>query len=327
METGEALSNTSKTTDSFVDSTRSSFNPFFKESDKTSIKLPCGTRIPVVYSCDVHWLILKTIPKTMKKFNLLLIITAFTFVGLKAQENTTNSTYHPDFKAVYWFQHSAEMQALYHQAYNLALYRLEQISATPSTKKRAVILDLDETVLDNSPYQAFVIDKKVLFPTGWSDWTNLANAEALPGVIHFLNEAKKLGIEPIYISNRKDAEKGKTIENLKKLGIPNATEAFVITRSQESDKTNRRAQVAQDYDIVMLIGDNLGDFDEVFQSKANSLRKAEVEKHKAEFGKKFIIIPNPMYGEWEGAGFGFEWSSPLFKRYNQMKDSLKVADM
>lgn len=265
------------------------------------------------------------ITRKMKLLTTFFIL-AFTLLqSLHAQDNTINQSYHPDFKAIYWYQQSAEMRALYYQGYHLATLRLQDIAKVASTKKRAVVLDLDETVMDNSPYQAFSIVNNVQYPTGWTEWINLASAKDLPGAKAFLIKAKEMGIEPIYITNRKDSEKQKTIENLKKLGLPNAEEAFVLTRSNENDKTERRALVSQNFDIVLLIGDNLGDFDELFQGKTNFERNRLVDQFNAEFADKFIILPNPMYGEWESAGVDFDFSKPLFKRYNQMKDSLDPA--
>lgn len=263
----------------------------------------------------------------MKLITTFFII-AFTLLqSLHAQDNTLKQSYHPDFKAVYWYQQSAEMRALYYQGYHLATMRLQEIAKVAPTRKRAVILDLDETVIDNSAYQAFTIVNNVQFPTGWSEWINLADAKELPGAKTFLLKAKEMGIEPIYITNRKDAEKAKTIENLKKLGLPNAEDAFIYTRSKENDKTARRAQIAKDYDIVLLVGDNLGDFDEIFQGKSNTERNAMVDQLNINFADIFIILPNPMYGEWESAGVGFDFSKPLFKRYNMMKDSLNPAKL
>jgi 5'-nucleotidase (lipoprotein e(P4) family) len=252
------------------------------------------------------------------------------FQSVIAQENTAKNTqintFHPDQKAVVWYQQSAELQALYYQAYQLATLRLEQIKETSKSGKWAVVLDLDETVLDNSPYQAAVITRGVVFPEGWSEWVNLAQAEILPGAKSFLEKAVELGFEPFYITNRSEKEKVATIKNLKDKKIPFADDAHVITKSTTSDKTLRREKVSETHEIVLLIGDNLGDFDEVFQRKSNSIRKNEVDALKHEFGKRFIIVPNPMYGEWEGASFGFDYKKSLIEKTKLQTDSLRVAN-
>lgn len=264
-----------------------------------------------------------------RRFVWLLLITVSIINSVSAQENTGKTpkkdAFHPDFKAVFWYQQSAEAQALYIQAYNIATYRLSEIKAEPHTKKLAVVLDLDETVMDNSPYQAAVAANRVTYPKGWSEWVSLEEANILPGAKEFLLKAVELGFEPFYITNRSDAEKAATISNLKKKGIPFADEQHVITKSKTSDKTERRNVVSETHDIVLLIGDNLGDFDEVFQKKTNTIRKSEVEKFRNEFGKRFIIIPNPMYGEWEGASFGFDYKKSLIQKVQEQKDSLRIA--
>jgi 5'-nucleotidase (lipoprotein e(P4) family) len=117
-----------------------------------------------------------------------------------------------------------------------------------------------------------------------------------------------------------------TIKNLKDKKIPFADDAHVITKSTTSDKTLRREKVSETHEIVLLIGDNLGDFDEVFQRKSNSIRKNEVDALKHEFGKRFIIVPNPMYGEWEGASFGFDYKKSLIEKTKLQTDSLRVAN-
>ncbi len=266
----------------------------------------------------------------MKRTVWLIILLGINVQLGVAQKNTSNESqkgdFHPDQKAVVWYQQSAELKALYLQAYQLATWRLEQLKTPVENVKRAVVLDIDETVLNNSPYQAAVVTRGVVFPNGWTEWVELAEAEVLPGAKTFLEKAVELGFEPFYITNRTDEEKAATIKNLKEKGIPFADDIHVITKSSTSDKTQRRAQVAKTHEIVLLIGDNLGDFDEIFQRKSNSARKNEVEKLKNEFGNRFIIVPNPMYGEWEGASFGFDYKKSLIEKSKLQQDSLRVAN-
>lgn len=305
--------------------------PERKESVPEIVILPALTEIPSGLEGDEHEHKTATIlmAEMMKRtFWLIILLGINVHIGL-AQKNTSiesqKGNFHPDLKAVFWFQQSAELKALYYQAYQLATWRLEQLQSKEKKGKRAVVLDIDETILDNSPYQAAVVTRGVVFPDGWREWVNLAQADVLPGAKSFLEKAVELGFEPFYITNRTDEEKAATIKNLKEKGIPLADDIHVITKSSTNDKTQRRAQIAKTHEIVLLIGDNLGDFDEIFQRKSNTVRKNEVEKLKDEFGKRFIIVPNPMYGEWEGASFGFDYKKSLIEKSKMQQDSLRVA--
>ena len=94
-----------------------------------------------------------------------------------------------------------------------------------------------------------------------------------------------------------------TRRNLRSLGLPQADDQHLMLRdaSRNSDKTARRNTVLQQYEILMLLGDNLGDFDHVFDSKQEQTREAAVAKLSREFGRRFIVLPNPNYGTWEPA--------------------------
>ncbi|MBT3755565.1 MAG: 5'-nucleotidase, lipoprotein e(P4) family, partial [Candidatus Cloacimonetes bacterium] len=124
------------------------------------------------------------------------------------------------------------------------------------------------------------------------------------GALDFLNYAHENGCEIYYISNRKLHHIEGTLNNLKALGFPQATKTHILLKDDTSDKGIRRDFVAENYFIVMLIGDNLIDFEDIFRKKSIEERYLSVEKFKDEFGKKFIILPNPMYGEWEKTLYG-----------------------
>ena len=203
-------------------------------------------------------------------------------------------------QATLWYQHSAEMKALYYQAFNWAAVVLEREVAHPSGRPRAVVLDIDETVLDNSPQTGRqILDGVPFSPDIWDRWCRLEAAEALPGVLDFTLRATELGVEVFYISNRGDHLTDPTLANLQKLGFPNADRDHVLLKSTTSDKDARRAMVSVDHDLVMLIGDNLGDFSGVFDERADGRDLEEVERNREKFGYEFILLPNPMYGSWE----------------------------
>lgn len=216
-----------------------------------------------------------------------------------------------------YHQQAAEYRALCYQAYNLGRMMLDKDLADKDVNKhRIVILDVDETVLDNSPYQAQCIIDNVNYPVRWEEWCNKATADAIPGALEFLNYARANGVSVFYITNRKDVVKEATILNLKKLGFPHADAEHVITRSAENSKEGRRDALEDKYHISLLFGDNLSDFSNVFDERPNTQRTEQAEKLKLEFGSRFIVLPNSMYGDWELA---------LYDMKRQHSDSLKSA--
>lgn len=204
-------------------------------------------------------------------------------------------------QATLWYQQAEEMQACYYQAFSLAKTQLKSnLENYQGSKKTAVVLDIDETVLDNSPFEANLIKNNEAYTHElWKVWTDVAIAKAIPGALEFTNYAKSIGVEVIYISNRRTDELATTIENLRKEKLPNADSNFVLLKEKTSDKTLRREKVSENFEVLLFIGDNLGDFDQMFQQRENNSAMQKVEENKALFGTKYIILPNPMYGDWE----------------------------
>ncbi len=208
--------------------------------------------------------------------------------------------------AVDWWQNSGEMRALFLQGYALAKLRLDEALKNKGDKPLAIALDLDETVLDNGPYQAQCIKDGTGFePKSWDEWCLLKTAKAVPGAKDFLNYADEQGVQIYYISDRGVNVLEATIENLKAEGIPVQGEDHVMLKDPE-DKTGkvaRREKVTEQNELIMLFGDNLNDFEE-FSKKDLTERLNKVEELQAEFGAKFIVFPNPMYGSFESAIYG-----------------------
>ncbi|OQR54824.1 5'-nucleotidase, lipoprotein e(P4) family [Bacillus sp. CDB3] len=217
-----------------------------------------------------------------------------------------------------WYQTAGEVKALYHQGYNIGKLKLEAVLAKGTEKKPAIVLDLDETVVDNSPYQAMTVKEKKGFPYKWEEWIQQAKAEAVPGAVFFLQYANEKGVSIYYISNRKQSQLEPTLQNLSQLGIPQADKDHVLLQGeQEKGKEERRKQVATEHDIVLFFGDNLSDFtglDEKFVQDRNQA----VEDMHAAFGEKFIVFPNPMYGDWEASLYQYD-----FKKSDTEKDKIR----
>lgn len=226
--------------------------------------------------------------------------------------------------AVLYQQTAAETKALYYQAYNLAQMMLDKDLENKSYKgKRAVVVDIDETVLDNSPFEAAMITRNAQFPDDWGKWTEMAKADALPGAVDFLNYAANKGVEVFYVTNRSMNERNSTINNLIAEKFPMADTNHVITKIDESSKVKRRNKIMETHKIVLLIGDNLTDFDGVFDKATVESRAKSVENLRNEFGKKFIILPNPMYGDWENALYDYSKTLKPIDKIKIRKSNLK----
>tara|TARA_B100000989_G_scaffold25593_1_gene16550 strand:- start:368 stop:982 length:615 start_codon:yes stop_codon:yes gene_type:complete len=200
---------------------------------------------------------------------------------------------------MYWHKNSAEYKALCLQAYNIATNKLELEISKNHKKPLAIIADLDETILNNTPYNEMLINENKSFnQENWTNWVNKEIATAIPGSLDFFSYAKSLGVEIIYLSNRKVENYEATKSNLVELGFPFDDTTLMLLREEDTDKLARRSSI-KGYEIIMLIGDNLGDFDSAFFGKTNQERWEASIYLKDNFGDKFILIPNLIYGDWE----------------------------
>jgi 5'-nucleotidase (lipoprotein e(P4) family) len=229
--------------------------------------------------------------------------------------------------SVLWTQSSGEARALAFQAYNFARILLDQdlrANRRRRIKRPAVIVDVDETVLDNSPYQAWIIRERKSYPEKWTAWINRSEAAAVPGAVEFLKYAEQRGVRVFYITNRKPEEKEGTRANLLKLGFPDVSDETLLVRTDDSSKEPRRLRVAQKYRVVLLIGDNLNDFAEVFeQKKTVAGRIAATEQSKALFGTRFIMLPNSMYGDWENSVYEYNFKLTSDEKAARRRSLLK----
>jgi 5'-nucleotidase (lipoprotein e(P4) family) len=241
----------------------------------------------------------------------LFLLTSWTalFAQGSNQSNQSDNTYIES--AVLWQQASGERRALSYQAFNLARMMLDQdLRANRKLRKpRAVIVDIDETVLDNSRYEAKVVKDGISYPTGWTDWINRAEADAVPGAVEFLKYATSRRVRVFYVTNRKEIEKSGTEQNLKRLGFPAVNDETLLVRTDKNSdsKEPRRTTIGAKYRVVLLMGDDLNDFAKIFEdSKSSETRIAAADSFKQEFGKRFIVLPNAMYGNWELSIYGYQ---------------------
>lgn len=249
--------------------------------------------------------------------NLLLFALASLFLTPAA--DAPCRTYE-NLNAVLWMQTSVEYQAAARQTYRgaeAALLRglrddhwtaaLEQ-SGDYTKLPPAVILDLDETVLDNSVYQARnVLDGKGYSDDTWNKWVEERAAGSVPGAVDFIQFAHANGVTPIYITNRvcdPANENDATVAALRNLQLPISRDGGLLcaANSAESDKTQRRARTAEHYRILLLIGDQLGDFLQIPKPLADLAGREKLyEAHQRLWGDRWFQLPNPTYGSWEGA--------------------------
>lgn len=201
--------------------------------------------------------------------------------------------------AYLWFQYSAEYKALMYQAYNTAESMVARDLKVKRKKKRAVIFDVDETVLDNSYAGANEIKNNIKWHEGlFAEWVKLKKATALPGARDFVKYLNANQVEVFFISNRRDAWFEETFQNLLSEGF-NIKRDSLILMGEVKSKEQRRQEIAKKYEIILLIGDTLLDLHTDFDGKSMEERSKMVDQHRQDFGKRFIVLPNPMYGDWE----------------------------
>tara|TARA_B100000676_G_C17984653_1_gene791169 strand:+ start:555 stop:1334 length:780 start_codon:yes stop_codon:yes gene_type:complete len=256
----------------------------------------------------------------MKKQVLLFIVI---FMSCKESEVKNSNEY--KVQAQVWTQNSAEYRALCFQAFNTAKIYIDSFLSSEKKYDRplAIITDVDETVLDNSPYDGKLILEDVSYDReSWVEWGNLEIAEAIPGSLEFLTYAYEKGIKVFYVSNRYSEQLESTVNNLKKLGFPNVSKSTVLLRSDSRSKSERRNSISSRHEVIMLIGDNLSDFNDEFEVKISEERINYTNQMRDNFGTKLIVLPNPNYGDWESNGlFGGESFD------NIEKDSIRKSNI
>jgi len=203
----------------------------------------------------------------------------------------------------------------------------ESAAGASPAKPPAVVLDLDETVLDNRRFQTRQIREGWAYNNDyWAEWEKGGSSDVgvVPGAVEFIHHLQTLGIQPIYITNRNVRAQNETLDALQRHGISVPTELLLCADvNTKSDKDSRRASISEKYDVLMYIGDNLRDFDNMFKDdeslsdpeKRIDARKAKVDEQRDKFGEDWILFPNPAYGEWQKPlGKGIEDAKQLEPR-------------
>jgi 5'-nucleotidase (lipoprotein e(P4) family) len=201
-----------------------------------------------------------------------------------------------------WFAAAAEQRAAYVQAYRLATSAIERAAQGRAAGSWAVILDADETVIDNSPYE--IQQARIGVPydsASWDAWVKRGAARALPGAVEFTSRVHALGGRVVIVTNRDQQYCGVTRENILRVGVP-ADEVLCRTDKASGSKDPRFEAVQAGtapstlppVNVLMWVGDNIQDFPHLTQA----IRTAP-DSALAGFGERYIVLPNPMYGSWE----------------------------
>ena len=240
-----------------------------------------------------------------------------------ATDNSRLLTLGPLWATLYQ-QHAAEYKALCIQAYNMAYVRLDAALQQTTGKPYAVISDIDETILDNSPNTVHnSLIGKTYTDSSWVAWTKQAACDTVPGAPAFFKYAASRKVEVFYISNRMNGELPQTIANLQRYNMPNADAAHVLLKTSTSDKDGRRATVTANYNVLLYFGDNLGDYKGVFDKQTTAGRDSLVHRYAMDFGKQFIVLPNAVYGEWMGALINYRYAISNKEKADTMIGSLR----
>lgn len=233
---------------------------------------------------------------------------------------------HDNLNATAWLQASVEADMAHRQTWRAAEALLAVALADPAWDALtpadriaplaglppAVVVDVDETVLDNSPYQVRLIRDDALFNDAtWNAWVDEAGATGVAGAPEFARAAAARGITMIYLTNREHGKSAVTRRNLEALGFPPAAEAHFLGLGREtpgctpkgSDKGCRRQWVAQRYRVLMQFGDQLGDFLSI-TGNTPAARAAQLVPFDAWVGQRWFMLANPSYGSWEPALYG-----------------------
>jgi len=265
----------------------------------------------------------------------LLALSVATLHGCSFRQASPDT--HESLNAVLWTQTSVEYAASALQAYQLATANLDRALADPqwtaaleqggaySDLPPAVLLDLDQTVLNTSPYNArIILEYGSHSRQHFAAWCEGSAAKLIPGAKGFLEHAAARGVTVIYISARKEALRECTTSNLRALGLPLHDQRLLWLNdgTPETSKALQRARAAAQYRVLLLVGDDFNDF--VGGSKVDpDRRRALFDEHVDRWGREWIVLPNAMYGSWAASLYGFDFSLTRDERLKRLLQQLE----
>lgn len=253
----------------------------------------------------------------VKSISLAISAATFATIGFMNSSALANSEGSADpganalLYAVAWKQTSAEYRALYHQGYNIARDRVAAAVAArkDGDKPLAVFADMDDTVLLPLPYWAKLIAGGESFFNDpvWDAWVPTNDQVVAPSAIGFFEYCRDNGVEVFYVTSRDQGEKtyDYALANLKALGLPYADEDHLTVLTDTSNKEPRQQELAETFTPVVYLGDSLNDFRRKYYIKGDVPgRLSAMEEDREEFGRNFVLFPNPTDGHWMAAVFG-----------------------
>lgn len=246
---------------------------------------------------------------------------------------------HERLHGTLWLQGALEYNFACQQAYSLARLSLNDYLGDGSRSAAieqdndyrslppAVILDIDETVLNNSPFQARLVEQGVDYSEAlWVAWVNEGNAKALPGASAFLQFASSRGVKIFFVTNRTSDLEAVTVANLsKELGFQVSAD-MVLCKNEKpewtSDKSSRRREICRSHRVVCLVGDEFNDFAFIGKpTTSERLRRGQILSER--WGNGWIILPNPLYGDWEKSLYDYSTTLTdreiLEKKYQRLE--------
>lgn len=252
-----------------------------------------------------------------------------------------------NLNAVLWVQRAAEYDAVAQTVFRAATDKLDAAlkdaqwdALAPEERGNAatglppaVVVDVDETVLDNSPYQARLVrNGKEYDEVSWDQWVAEKKARAIAGALDFTKAAAARGVTVLYISNRAVHLDQATLANLRALGFPVKDDSVFLglgtavkdCEQNGTEKDCRRKLAGQKYRVLLQVGDQMVDFVQVISNTPDG-RDALYAKYQDWFGQRWFMIPNPTYGSWEPAVFNNNWDQPLTARRQAKLDALDLA--
>lgn len=258
--------------------------------------------------------------------------------AVRAQEVAPNDL----LLATLWTQRSVEYRANALTVFALAKIRLDEAltdkswTAAPAEQKGdfqnlppAIVLDVDETLVDNSLYQAWMMRTNQTFSVKtWNEFCAAQVSRAIPGAVEFAKYADSKGVKVFYVTNRGVETEKDTRANMERLGFPMGGNVDTFLMQNEnpdwgSAKGTRRAVIAKDYRVLLNIGDNFGDFDDRYRTSEADRVKA-FDSDLAYWGKQWLMIPNPTYGSFDSATYGHDFKKPVAEQRKAKWDVIEA---
>ncbi|MCM2293186.1 5-nucleotide phosphatase [Allorhizobium sp. BGMRC 0089] len=274
---------------------------------------------------------------------LLLVGTACLMLSGAAFAADAAAQPNDNLNATLWNQTSVEFQANALGAYALGRMRLDEAlanknwTALPSQKTDyqnlppAVILDVDDTIVNTSAYQAWNVTAGTSFsPKSWTQYVKAKKDVPIPGAVGFTKYAASKGVTVFYVTNRSAEEKPATIEEMKAMGFPFSDKVDTFLAAKErpdwgSAKGTRFNFIAQKYRVLLLFGDNFGDFTDNYKGTPAE-RQKEFDADISHWGHDWIALANPMYGSFESAPYQANYKLPANEQRALKEQALKPWD-